>query len=383
MNETDTNDRSVLSYGLGRIGRYPPARLGGCNWAGVIGDFNAPDIDNWTYDVFVEGNLGLDDEQLAEVKAVFGEHYGVKFFRQPGGMIRLPNGKLVLNPDAENLMNLPKGYYLQLIAGQSENWIRRYVLNEFGAVRDGQPVYPEWKPSRKGQPWHLADGPIEPLKNVPLMIGVDGGTTPAAVIGQRDSLGQIRILDELVIYAESEDDELERIGAEQFGKMLREHLLDRYADCEIGNVWRDPATDAEEDRSWGKYFSKGLGIKSRAAPLASNAITPRLEAVRKALSGSVEGGEPSFVLSPRCRHLRRGFNNGYVYARVKLSSGSGRWTDRPVKNDFSHAQDALQYLMLGFGKGRDLPRADRTRRGGAAAGPRVPVNTEFNPLGGM
>jgi hypothetical protein len=74
-------------------------------------------------------------------------------------------------------------------------------------------------------------------------------------------------------------------------------------------------------------------------------------------------------VSPIAKHLRRGFNNGYVIQRVSFSDGSGRYKDAPLKNDFSHVHDALQYLVLGLNKRGDATddlddqRRDRRRRG--------------------
>ena len=45
---------------------------------------------------------------------------------------------------------------------------------------------------------------------------------------------------------------------------------------------------------------------------------------------------------------RKGFNGGYRYARV---GGSGnRFHEKPLKNEYSHPHDALQYLLLGGGE---------------------------------
>jgi hypothetical protein len=137
LNEVDTLHREILNYGLPRVGRYPVAKDGGCAWSGVIADFNAPEVDNWTYDLLVNKNLGVpSDELLAKLQAQYGKHFGIEFWRQPSGR----------SPDAENLDNLPPGYYDRLIIGfaGNDNKVRRFVDNEFGAVNNGQPVYPEF-----------------------------------------------------------------------------------------------------------------------------------------------------------------------------------------------------------------------------------------------
>ena len=43
--------------------------------------------------------------------------------------------------------------------------------------------------------------------------------------------------------------------------------------------------------------------------------------------------------------LRRGFNGRYQYERVNVI-GDERFRDVPLKNDFSHLHDALQYGAL-------------------------------------
>jgi hypothetical protein len=47
-------------------------------------DMNAPDIENWTYGVFVEKDLGLTPEAEAKFREVLGEMFGVGFYVQPG-----------------------------------------------------------------------------------------------------------------------------------------------------------------------------------------------------------------------------------------------------------------------------------------------------------
>jgi hypothetical protein len=66
----------VLKFGLPRVGRYPAAKDGGCAWSGVIADFNAPDVDNWTYDLLVNKNLDLPDELLKQLQAITAPNSG-------------------------------------------------------------------------------------------------------------------------------------------------------------------------------------------------------------------------------------------------------------------------------------------------------------------
>lgn len=353
MNEMDTLAREVLAYGIGRIGRYPSAVHGGCQYRAIIGDFNAPDVDNWTYELLVEKQLPITDDVAADLKKALGPRFAIGFHRQPGGRS--------IDPPPENIKNLPAGYYAGQLLGLPEALVRRLIDNEFGAVRNGQPVFPEYNDE-----FHCAKADLDPVPGVPVSLAFDGGSTPAAVFGQRMESGQIRILSELVVFSDSADKALERMGPDEFGAMMAEHWLERYAKLPTGGAWFDPAAlygDEYED-SWARRawlaFQKRISQASvgkpwraaKAAPIKGNRMVERIEGVRRLLVNS-PGGKPGLLLSPSCRFVRRGFNNGYVIQRVQMTVGGGRWKDEPVKNDYSHVQDACQYLVGGLTKRGD------------------------------
>jgi hypothetical protein len=359
LNEVDTLSREVLNYGLPRVGRYPAEKDGGCAWSGVIADFNAPEVDNWVYDLLVNKNLGVSDDLLAQLRAQYGPEFGINFWKQPGGR----------DPQAENLNNLPLGYYDRLIIGfaGNDNKIRRFVDNEFGAVNNGQPVYPEFNDAL-----HVAKEFVRPIPGLPIHIGIDGGSTPAAVFAQEDDSGQIRILSECVVFNPKAEMQLERMGPTAFGREVREYFDRMWPNAKVGDLWGDPAGfygggyggEKDEDLAWMQDFGRAFGRKVRAAPgTKGNRLSPRLEAVRKCLTNNV-GPKPGILVSPIAKHLRRGFNNGYVIQRVNFSDGSGRWKDKPDKNDFSHVHDALQYVVLGLRKhGNATDDMDANERG--------------------
>lgn len=380
LNETDTLDKSVLRFGLPRCGRYPAAKDGGCQWSGVICDFNAPDIDNWTYDLLVEKQLPIDAEAVEQLRKA-NPNFGIGFHRQPGGRST--------NPPPENASSYTGGieaYYAGMIAGMTPNDVRRFVDNEFGAVRNGQPVYPEYNDEI-----HCAKEDLRAQAGVPVCFAVDGGSTPAAVFGQIDDMRRIRWLDELVVFAASNEDALEQMGAEAFGRTLGEFWLEHFANCEFGGAWGDPAAwyGQEDEFSWvnlmwkafretvAKEIPAARKWKIKPAPCKGNRLPERLEAVRRPLTEN-RGGQPAFQISKRLRVVRRGFNNGYVVVRTQLSNGHGRWSDKPLKNDYSHAHDAGQYLNLGLlRRGAQAERSqavnDPAKRAQAARGTAGPV----------
>jgi hypothetical protein len=338
LNEVDTLDMSVLKFGLPRVGRYPAQKDGGCAWSGIIADFNAPDVDNWVYDFLVNKDFGEDMADLvAQLREIYGPMFDINFHRQPGGR----------EANAENLDNLPAGYYDRMLIGLNDNEVRRFVDNEFGAVSNGQPVYPEYNDG-----FHCKTSGLALLPGKPIHIGLDGGSTPAAVFAQEDDDGQIRVLGELVVMNPDATKQLAKLGPTSFAREVRAFLNRNWPRARIGDLWGDPAMfygGDDEDLSWAMLFGKEFKVKVKPAPAKGNRLTVRLETVRKCLTINV-GSKPGIVIADTCRHLRRGFNNGYVIQRVKFSDGSGRWKDEPNKNDFSHVHDALQYVVCGLRK---------------------------------
>lgn len=336
INEADLLVRDVLTHAYGRCNRYPSKDAGGATDWMVTLDMNAPDTDNWTYDKFVD--------QPPE---------GYAFFRQPSGF----------SPQAENLQNLnnQKGddYYAEKAKGQPEWYVRRYIRNEFGYSREGLPVYPEWSDSR-----HCAIRELEPVKGIPLVLGLDAGLTPAAIINQHLPNGQWRTLYELVV------GEGESVGPRRFASMLVQLLGERY-DGFTGTAWADPSTeygaDAEGgEQTWLEIVAaelKAIGITVKPAP--TQEIIARHEAVRGPLGRSIDGETLGYVLSPQCRILRKGFNSGYRYRR-RRGSGGPEYDPKPEKNAFSHPHDALQYALSGGGEHQEMTghqRREQARRG--------------------
>ena len=82
---------------------------------------------------------------------------------------------------------------------------------------------------------------------------------------------------------------------------------------------------------------------------------PRRESVSVMLTKH-ERGMPSLLIDPSCNRLIQGFSGGYGYKEVQM----GVFSDKPVKNRFSHIHDALQYVLVKLvaynTRARRLPR---------------------------
>jgi len=288
---------------------------------GVL-DTNPPDTDHWWY-------------RLAEME----RPPGWAFFRQPGGLLEV-KGAFVPNPDAENLANLPRDYYARAAAGRAPDHVRVYHCAQYGFACDGRPIFPEYVDAV-----HCAPAPLAPAPGIPLVVGLDFGLTPAALIAQRLPTGRWLWLDELVA---------EDMGVARFGRLLRDLLAGRYGDFAV-DLWGDPAGAArsQTDEKTAFQVLAALGVPARPAP--SNDFTLRREAIAAPLSRLVDG-KPGLLVSPRCATARRGLAGGYSFRRLAVA-GAERFADKPDKNRFSHVIDAGGYALLGAGEGRALTRS--------------------------
>jgi hypothetical protein len=236
-----------------------------------------------------------------------------------------------------------KSYYPNLVQGKSKTWIDVYVMNRLGSIQDGKPVYNMFVGDT-----HIAKEEIPVADSMPVYCGLDFGLTPAAVFGQKVR-GRWLILQEIVAFD---------MGIVRFAELLRSEIATRYANSEI-TIFGDPSGDfrAQTDESTPFQILRGAGLVARPAP--SNDVALRLESVSAPLNRMVDGN-PGFLIDPRCKELIKGFEGGYAYRRIQVSGE--RYDDKPEKNRFSHIHDALQYLMLGAGEGRQVMNQNANAR---------------------
>lgn len=340
INEAREVPKAILDGLTGRVGRFPRQEEGGCTDPMIVLDTNPPDTDHWWYRLAeepspadVEETRDLED-QLRRLGALRADQPLYEWFAQPGGE----------DQNAENLQNLPPGYYLKAKAKKTPEWVKVYVNAAYGFVLDGRAVYPEYRDNI-----HCRDFDANP--HLALHIGCDWGLTPAALFAQQMPNGQWRKHSELVT---------DNMGIIRFAVEMQRHIALFYPNYKIGTFTGDPSgpRSGSDERT---PFEILAAHKLFCKPAQTNDPTLRIEAARAPMSRMIDG-EPGMLVHSRCRVLRKGYAGGYNYRRVQMS-GDERFRDEPDKNVYSHVCDADQYVMLGAGEGkvitRQEPRKDR------------------------
>lgn len=314
----------ILLDVLSRCGRYPSMKNGGPTWSGLIGETNSFDEDS-------DWNKVLEEEWL--IDKPLPKSWG--YFVQPGAR----------DPGAENRENLKHNYYENLIENNTKAWVEQYVDNIVAPSLSGEAVFrTSFKPA-----WHIAKTKLFSVPGTMLIVGIDFGRNPAAILVQLDPRGRIIVLDECFA---------ENTGVELFINTLLRPLLARpeYQRLPVGLVG-DPSGIARGQIGEESVFQalKRLGLA--AQPAQTNNIDPRLRAVEKWLLQSRDAG-PALLISPTCTNLIKALRAKYRYAKKK----DGELHPLPEKSHpWSDLADAFQYAILGF-SGNILARLVRSRR---------------------
>ena len=265
LNEASELDEQVVEMALQRTGRYPAKIDGGTSWSGVIMDTNPPSDDHWWH-----------------TRAEHKKPINHRFFRQPpavlpvygeGNNSGIPDnyvaneGQIDGIPPAENVkwQDLGYNYWLRQAHGADPEWIKVYLMGEYGSIIKGKPVYPEYNDAS-----HFHQDDIDVFRGLPLIIGWDFGLTPACAFVQVSAKGGVYVIDECV----SEDMELRRFVEEIVNPKIRAE----YFGIPIISVG-DPAGNArsQTDGQTCMNMLDELGI--RTVPCSTNNPIARRDAV--------------------------------------------------------------------------------------------------------
>lgn len=349
FNECKELDWNLVFNAMSRRGRYPKTNADAGYFPiqdmGVIMDTNPCSEECWYY-------------RKAEVE----KPDGWAFFRQPPGVLRIDdgNGKYHYEanrgqdptvPPAENCENYTDGYdyYTKKLSGADEDWIKVYLMGEYGTTMAGKVVYPEYSDAV-----HFHDGELTPAWGLPLYLGTDFGRTPATVIGQLMPDGQVVVYDELCGVD---------MGIIEFCQTaLRPRLATKFrmAKMQVFN-YADPAgkTGNQLDNISCIEMMNQNGIPTEPCAVPNNSPYLRWTAVAECLRRRLSNGKAGLVICRPCKMLRSGFLGKYSYRKMATAAAFGgeSYAETVDKsNPYSHPHDALQYMVYGA-----------THQGGAGA----------------
>ena len=297
-----------------RVGRYPSKKNGpGAKYYGIFGDTNPPD----------EGDLWWSLMENYDP-----ERFGVPLPESERSIIvyKQPSGQ---SPEAENLENLPDGYYTDT-RGMSPDDIRTKIHGMYGRGKFGRPVIGGFNPEV-----HIAKRTIRPVPGLPMVVGMDCALTPAMVFLQVVAFGRVVVLGECIGM---------NMGADRFCKyVLRPFIASRGWEHFDLSIFMDPTggTRSQADERTVPDIMRKNGFRSKLARTNSQQI--RIAAAEELL-GKMVDGEPAFVIDPRCEYLIAALRGGYRYHQERIGE-----IVKAKNETHSHIADAFQYAALHAG----------------------------------
>jgi hypothetical protein len=321
MSECIEMDIGIVSPLAGRCGRYPSAAQGGCSWFGIIADTNMPSIGS-PWHKMMDVNTPPDWQIFIQPSGMSEDAENLNWLLQTPQTLAMPM-------DSPERVAQGRKYYERFVRSNSPDWCTRYVYAEYGPDPSGTAVYRE---SFK-MTWHVADE-VEPVSGHPLIVGLDFGRDPCAVICQLDHRGRLLVLEEIMA---------EDIGLElQLQRAIKPQLMqERY----MGKAIMIVGDPAGKQRST-LYEETSFDLVKRAGfsafPAPTNDIGKRINSVESFLLAARDGGPALLIDRGRCKRVVEALSGGYRY--VKTRNGVRRAL--PDKNEHSHVMDALQYAAL-------------------------------------
>ncbi|CAD7335177.1 hypothetical protein FIM10_01870 [Sphingomonadales bacterium 56] len=368
VDEADLQPADLVPYLTGRVGRFSNLDPDSVVDPQIILSMNMPDVENHAYELAMERSLeGLTAEDVDLLEATLAGRPLVETFIQPGGM----------EPDAENLHNLPNGrgyYVLQIAANRHKpGYVDRMVHNKPVALMHGMPVNAEFRHT-------LHVRPTEWIRRRKLIVGIDQGLFAAAAILQRNEYNQIRTHREVVNLDRQKKGKLLKVGPTAFGKKLRAVLLEEFPGItrEDVRLVGDPAMFAADDREdnemdWALACASAIGF-GPIRRAKSNRQALRNEAIWKA-----QAERDGYYIDPSCRHLIKAHSGGYRYQKQDLKTGETKGHLEIADTIYTHVADAEQYAAL---EGDHVVTSIRGREP-RGEGRRVVNDSDFDVLRGF
>lgn len=300
----------IYNAAQGRLGRYPDKMMNG---VGCVTDDGRPNAHLW-------GMTNPPDQDTFWEELLTSPPENMHVTIQPSG----------LSPEEDWTQFLPDDYYENLAQGKTEDWIDVYIHAKWGKSLSGKPVFSAFNRSQ-----HIAKKKLNVLQDgKTILIGIDAGLTPAAVIGQQTHDARVIIYNAIV----SQD-----MGALRFVREKLKPLLTERFPGRTFLVILDPAAfqraQTDERTVADIYKAEGFRVK----PAKTNSIAARIAAVDNYMTRTVDD-KPSLLMCPEgAVPLIRACAGKYRY---KINT-KGVQDDKPEKSHpWSDVADGFQYLCL-------------------------------------
>lgn len=287
--------KEVLSIALMRVRQPKVPRLQ------ILLTFNPPSTRHWTYKEFFQAT----PEDL--------ERKDTLFVRQPPG---------------ENAPHLEPGYYESLVQHLDPELARRFVGGEPVTLFEGERVFPECVDQV-----HIVDY-LEPVPEVPLTLGVDFGLSPCAVVSQILQGGSLLLLGELQLFNR---------GIKSFVEHLGPYLQQEFPSLIVRKMWIDPAGNQRSQVDENETCAQVLRQAGYPVENGNNNWTLRREVMKQRFEFFPQGKPGIMINRQTCPMLAEGMLGGYHFQM----GSNGALTSFPVKNAYSHVQDATQMIAVG------------------------------------
>lgn len=303
-----------------RVGRYPSKKGGpGPTQYGIWADTNPPRVGSWHHRMME--NLDENLDPLPERT----DEWAWDVYHQPSGR----------SEAAENLENLPKGYYDA--EGLSPAYVTTMIDGEYGPSLDGLPVFG----ATFSAAMHVAKDALLWVDRAQMVAGLDAGLTPAIVFAQELPSGKVNVVGTVTLKKG------ETMGMERF---LKDRVLP-YMRTKFPGLNPQQVMVCADPACWQRSQANEVTVAEviarygfRIVKAPTNDLEPRISAVESVLQRWV-GVEAGLRVDKGCRALVNALEFGYIFKKDKNGNGS----ESPVKNEHSHVADAFQYLCLLLG----------------------------------
>lgn len=366
--------RDIIDQARASLNRFPSGRWGTPTYSAVLFDTNPPDTDHFFYDMAEKNPVASWDffQQPPAVLMKEGMKHGDK---DPAGGIY---GPYMFNPKCENQDYYNRSYakrfgpnngwryWMDLTLGTTQNWIKVFLMNQYGSVMRNKPVF--W---RYDDDKHCAKYPVLALRGIPLYIGADYGGTPALVICQQGPGGQLRVLDEITTGYKGCTTEGRRDLRQTIKEFLKPLLANKYAGLQV-KIIGDPIGGAQKSQSdsmtCNKVMREEFGHDNVIVHIPYG-WQDRIMALDDYLQRTVDKGVQAFHLSPDCSMIRRALIDGYCYPKISSSAEERATPDKNTK--YSHIMDAIMAVAI-YSKKRPVQWTGKDDAGRVPTG--VPLN---------